>query len=469
MPRSPPTLPHQDFLQADNDLHSSQTRLCSSPKQSALKNICTARHLSALWLFQPLQIETMISSNCEHAFKMVKSDNPLIHWICNLCHSGPHWFIFECHRCELRTCRPCSSKALGARSNDRQDDEGASEQPRQHPASPDHGAHQACSEASQERSQATGEQTKQHLTVPIRTARNEADACSATASGDHDDTKFGELLPSVLIDAKESLVDGLMENFDDLLQELTYPPPMGCIPRDIMEESPAARACTASSSSSTSSGSLQDSMSSLQASGSHLNGGVKKRKKERSSTNGDEKDSEDDGEEQRMTSPAASTIKDVPRKLACPFAKRYTGRTPRFPVCAYPGWATTHRVKEHLYRRHVRRVVIECPRCCEEFESVILLEQHVRKAERCVERVRPPREEGLDCNQERYLKCRKRIINTSEEEKWKRVYQICFPDVPEADIPSPCTSHTPVPFLSHHQVPQKENSVAGLLPTDLPL
>ncbi|KAF9638410.1 hypothetical protein BFW01_g9307 [Lasiodiplodia theobromae] len=56
-----------------------------------------------------------VSGNCEHSFKMVKSDNSLIHWICNLCHSGPHWFIFECQRCKLKTCRPCSSKALGAR------------------------------------------------------------------------------------------------------------------------------------------------------------------------------------------------------------------------------------------------------------------------------------------------------------------------------------------------------------------
>ncbi|KAF4305631.1 hypothetical protein GTA08_BOTSDO06191 [Botryosphaeria dothidea] len=52
-----------------------------------------------------------VPSNCEHSFKMVKSDNSLIHWICNMCHSGPHWFIFECQRCKLKTCRPCSSKA----------------------------------------------------------------------------------------------------------------------------------------------------------------------------------------------------------------------------------------------------------------------------------------------------------------------------------------------------------------------
>ncbi|KAK7523491.1 hypothetical protein HDK77DRAFT_52059 [Phyllosticta capitalensis] len=52
-----------------------------------------------------------VSGSCDHSFKMIKSDNTLIHWICNLCHSGPHWFIYECQRCKLKSCRPCSTKA----------------------------------------------------------------------------------------------------------------------------------------------------------------------------------------------------------------------------------------------------------------------------------------------------------------------------------------------------------------------
>lgn len=380
-----------------------------------------------------------------------------------MCHSGPHWFIFECQRCELRTCRPCSSKALGRRSDDRQDNEYTSEQSRQDPRSPDHGAHQACSEASQEQSQAAENHTKQHLTVPIRTTRDEADACSATASGDDEETNFGEFLPSVLIDAKESLVDGLMEQFHDLLQELIYPPPVGCVPRDIMEESLAARACAVSSSSSTSSGSLQDSKSSPQASTSHLGVNAKKRRKEKSSTNGGGKDDEDDGKGLRMTSSEASEVKNRTRKLACPFAKRHPGQTPSLAICAYPGWTTTHRVKQHLYRRHVRPDVKQCSRCYEEFESDSLLEQHVRKAERCAERERPPQEEGLNYNQEKSLKCRKRIINTSEEEKWKRVYRICFPDVAEADIPSSCMSHTQVPSLFYQHMLEKDTLITDLL------
>ena len=51
-----------------------------------------------------------VSGSCEHSFKMIKSDTTLILWHCNICHSGPHWYIFECQHCKLKTCRPCTYK-----------------------------------------------------------------------------------------------------------------------------------------------------------------------------------------------------------------------------------------------------------------------------------------------------------------------------------------------------------------------
>ncbi|EGP83916.1 uncharacterized protein MYCGRDRAFT_48452 [Zymoseptoria tritici IPO323] len=48
---------------------------------------------------------------CEHSFKMIKSDTTLILWNCNMCHLGPHWFIYECAKCKLKTCRTCTAKA----------------------------------------------------------------------------------------------------------------------------------------------------------------------------------------------------------------------------------------------------------------------------------------------------------------------------------------------------------------------
>ncbi|KAH6702129.1 hypothetical protein DL95DRAFT_302746, partial [Leptodontidium sp. 2 PMI_412] len=34
----------------------------------------------------------------------------LIQRVCSLCHSGLHWYIFECKYCKLSTCRPCTNK-----------------------------------------------------------------------------------------------------------------------------------------------------------------------------------------------------------------------------------------------------------------------------------------------------------------------------------------------------------------------
>lgn len=407
----------------------------------------------------------MISKTCDHAFKLVKSDNHLIHWICNRCHSGPHWFIFECQRCKLKVCRPCTTRADDDAASYKRirDDGDASKQPDQHLLSVDHRLQQPGREANQEQDQAMGKQTKQPPTEPIRNTHDDTDAHSTTASEDDIETRSPEFFPSLLSDTNELLVDRLMEQFHSLLQDLTDPPTIACTPCDILEISESERACTVNSGSPISSGSSRDSLSYTQASSSELGAGAKRRRKERSSTNGDGKDDEDDGERQRMTSPQAPEVKGVSRKLACPFAKRYPGQTPRFTVCAYPGWSTTHRVKEHLYRRHVRPAVIQCPRCYEEFGNKILLDHHVRKAERCVER--PPQEEGLDYNQEKSLRCRKRTSNTSEEEKWKRVYRICFPDVAEADIPSPCMCRTQVPSLFHQHVLEKDTLITDLLLT----
>ncbi|KAB5515596.1 hypothetical protein GE09DRAFT_1159270 [Coniochaeta sp. 2T2.1] len=44
---------------------------------------------------------------CAHSFTMMKSDNTLIQWTCQSCHSGPSWCIFECRYCKFHTCRPC--------------------------------------------------------------------------------------------------------------------------------------------------------------------------------------------------------------------------------------------------------------------------------------------------------------------------------------------------------------------------
>jgi hypothetical protein len=47
--------------------------------------------------------------------------------------------------------------------------------------------------------------------------------------------------------------------------------------------------------------------------------------------------------------------------------------------------------------------------------------------------------EGFDQKQEEKLKSRKRNhLNQTEEQRWKEVYSILFPEGDEQDIPSPC-------------------------------
>ncbi|KAF2820969.1 hypothetical protein CC86DRAFT_303151 [Ophiobolus disseminans] len=50
-------------------------------------------------------------ANCQHNFKVIKSDTTLIQWNCHVCHSGPHSHVFECQNCKLKTCRPCAAKS----------------------------------------------------------------------------------------------------------------------------------------------------------------------------------------------------------------------------------------------------------------------------------------------------------------------------------------------------------------------
>ncbi|KAK3337913.1 hypothetical protein B0H65DRAFT_511864 [Neurospora tetraspora] len=44
-----------------------------------------------------------LSNGCAHHFVLIKSESSLIQWTCQLCHSGPHYFIYECRYCKMRT------------------------------------------------------------------------------------------------------------------------------------------------------------------------------------------------------------------------------------------------------------------------------------------------------------------------------------------------------------------------------
>lgn len=52
-----------------------------------------------------------LSAGCAHQFVLLKSDTTLLQWMCAVCHSGPHWMIYECRFCRIKTCRGCMQSA----------------------------------------------------------------------------------------------------------------------------------------------------------------------------------------------------------------------------------------------------------------------------------------------------------------------------------------------------------------------
>ncbi|KAI9685725.1 MAG: hypothetical protein M1822_004285 [Bathelium mastoideum] len=121
--------------------------------------------------------------------------------------------------------------------------------------------------------------------------------------------------------------------------------------------------------------------------------------------------------------------------LACPFYKRNPDLYRDKRSCPGPGWPSVSRLKFHLYKHHVRP--IQCARCWETFEEESVHTEHQRALERC-----PVREKklalGFDREQEKKLRSKRRGKDIkTEEDRWRHVYRILFPDDDEASIPSP--------------------------------
>ncbi|PSN74263.1 hypothetical protein BS50DRAFT_11989 [Corynespora cassiicola Philippines] len=109
--------------------------------------------------------------------------------------------------------------------------------------------------------------------------------------------------------------------------------------------------------------------------------------------------------------------------------------------CRDPGFTMVARLKEHLYRRHL--LPIQCNRCCSTFPNDPALRDHQRDPRGCQIREQIPLE-GFNKDQERKLKSKKRsLVFQSEEEKWKIVYRILFPDDNETDMPCPYIEYQP--------------------------
>lgn len=99
-----------------------------------------------------------------------------------------------------------------------------------------------------------------------------------------------------------------------------------------------------------------------------------------------------------------------------------------------------------------------CIRCCQLFTSEQELNSHYLAAEKCPDVPNKPVIEGINKDQEKQLRSKRRKRGVSTEDKWVNVYFILFPGDTEA--PSPCKYYLTlclkllVIYISY-QIPQK--------------
>ncbi|KAI8943432.1 hypothetical protein NX059_001442 [Plenodomus lindquistii] len=145
-------------------------------------------------------------------------------------------------------------------------------------------------------------------------------------------------------------------------------------------------------------------------------------------------DDHDDGPHKRRRGSAIvmADESDTGARFACPFYKHDPEQYRSRRTCPGPGWPTVHRMKEHLYRSHAQPIF--CPICYATFKSDREQSDHVR-LQQC-QRSAPRHIDGID--RETVWTLRKRTTALRlEEDKWRDVYHVLFPDVPDGDIPSP--------------------------------
>ncbi|KAH7089661.1 hypothetical protein FB567DRAFT_618902 [Paraphoma chrysanthemicola] len=160
--------------------------------------------------------------------------------------------------------------------------------------------------------------------------------------------------------------------------------------------------------------------------------GVGKRKS-RADDNPPPNEDDDEGPNKRRRGSLATVeSSDSGLRFACPFYKHEPNRYRNRRTCPGPGWPTVHRMKEHLYRAHAQSIY--CPRCYTMFDTDTDLSNHLRSAHCQVSAPQPI--EGIDRETLKALRKRSPALRL-EEDKWRDVYHLLFPDVGVEDTPSP--------------------------------
>lgn len=170
--------------------------------------------------------------------------------------------------------------------------------------------------------------------------------------------------------------------------------------------------------------------SSAQKKGTSQHRRLPKRKR----TNGD-----DDGDEESSKPQRIDRGLEI-RMLACPFFKRnplkYGHR--KWKSCAYPGYESMHRLKEHIERRH-SLPEYQCRRCRVDLKTSEALEAHSQQLQACTPCI--VAQDGLNQDQLKRIKSKKGTRkNKSDVDRWNDVYVIAFPH--DQDRPNPYLDET---------------------------
>lgn len=93
--------------------------------------------------------------------------------------------------------------------------------------------------------------------------------------------------------------------------------------------------------------------------------------------------------------------------------------------------------RTHLYRRHP--LPIQCPRCWEAFKADSQLQSHLQQDPPCAIQGNRTLQEGFTKDQEKRLRSRKKThADMTDEDKWREIYMVLFPDDDQSLVPSPC-------------------------------
>ncbi|TLD33864.1 hypothetical protein PspLS_00947 [Pyricularia sp. CBS 133598] len=111
------------------------------------------------------------------------------------------------------------------------------------------------------------------------------------------------------------------------------------------------------------------------------------------------------------------------RRFACPYYKHDPQTYKNHRTCRSPGYLTTHRLKEHLFRNH-SRPEHQCKRCLEELGSEQELENHQRLDHACVKKT-AKKDMRLSRAQIQDIKTKKPTL--TEHQRWEDIYRKIFP------------------------------------------